>query len=217
MLQEQVLSRKKRDALMRKTKSLSKALERAKKRDEKKETTTTTTKRRGRKRKVGRGKEKVKPEETEEDLEERLKKIKMEAEEEEEPLLAIEQSKSPKKSPKKTNHKVAQVIIDQSYSTKLTFPKKMDDLSDLKAGDCVMIDPSDLDHSILPETRPLIARIIEVNMEDEYVRAEWMAMVYINLSLYGQKKIRIIPVVEKIPAFKIFIKLCRQKFLSLLF
>ena len=216
MLQEQVLSRKKRDALMRKTKSLSKALERAKKRDEKKETTTTTTKRRGRKRKVGRGKEKVKPEETEEDLEERLKKIKMEAEEEE-PLLAIEQSKSPKKSPKKTNHKVAQVIIDQSYSTKLTFPKKMDDLSDLKAGDCVMIDPSDLDHSILPETRPLIARIIEVNMEDEYVRAEWMAMVYINLSLYGQKKIRIIPVVEKIPAFKIFIKLCRQKFLSLLF
>merc|ERR1711935_1055809 len=53
---------------------------------------------------------------------------------------------------------------------------KLTDLKKLKENDYVMVDPIGLDHSMLPETRPLIAQIVEVNREDEYIEARWMKM-----------------------------------------
>ena len=48
-----------------------------------------------------------------------------------------------------------------------------------------MVDPIGLDHSMLPETRPLIAQIVEVNREDEYIEARWMKMVCKSDNLFN--------------------------------
>ena len=46
--------------------------------------------------------------------------------------------------------------------------------------DYVMINPAGLDHSMLPDQRPLIAKVVEVNREDDYIDAEWMMMVSVE-------------------------------------
>ena len=38
---------------------------------------------------------------------------------------------------------------------------------------------------MLPETRPLIAQIVEVNREDEYIEARWMKMVCKSENLFN--------------------------------
>lgn len=91
--------------------------------------------------------------------------------------MAAKSSKSPRKpSPKKSLKKRP---LPKVRPVLLAFTKRfqLKDLSVLKENDYVMVDPKDLDHSILPENRPLIAKITEVNREDEYIQAEWMMMV----------------------------------------
>ena len=91
--------------------------------------------------------------------------------------MAAKSSKSPRKpSPKKSLKKrpLPKVRLIAFSSNKRI---QLKDLNALKENDYVMVDPKDLDHSILPENRPLIAKITEVNREDEYIAAEWMMMV----------------------------------------
>ena len=61
---------------------------------------------------------------------------------------------------------------------------KLTDLNDLNDNDYVMINPAGLDHSMLPDERPLIAKIVEVNREDDYIDAEWMMMVSVEYKSY---------------------------------
>ena len=61
-------------------------------------------------------------------------------------------------------------------------------MNDLNDNDYVMINPAGLDHSMLPDARPLIAKIVEVNREDEYIDAVWMMMVRAKATLHKNIK-----------------------------
>ena len=59
----------------------------------------------------------------------------------------------------------------------------MDSIDEVSIGDFYFIDPDEMDQGSIPTTRPLLCKVMEIDMELEVFTAEWWTMVSLT-SLY---------------------------------
>ena len=57
---------------------------------------------------------------------------------------------------------------------------KITKIEKLKVGEFILINPKDLDFDAIPEIRPLISKIIDIDHDEEYVTGEWWTMVRLD-------------------------------------
>ena len=74
---------------------------------------------------------------------------------------------------------VKDIIIQKSEPFKFN----LDSIDEVSIGDFYFIDPDEMDQGSIPTTRPLLCKVMEIDMELEVFTAEWWTMVSLT-SLY---------------------------------